>query len=361
VKDLSKHIEYLLLSNDCLIIPQFGAFVARYMTSEWSEKEEIFLPPYRLVHFNDNIRHNDNLLASSLMHMYRINQDEALKWIDEYVKYINEELLVNGSFDMGSIGILFKENDFSPISFSACQAGVVSPELYGLDSFQTSILPEEILCKTEKPAEKKKRLAFIEKDDTHITIRLNRKAVNVVSTIAACILLFFMFSTPVQNTSKTTDLSSNKELFFPRNLIPHQQTSSNEKKSMVETTVTSENKTKAEAASAKKENITASVTTELKNNSSSVALPNAQPTQKVAPAKPRGKYCIVMSSAVSKKNAEAYTAHLKKDGYNAEILDNGKIRRVIIGGFETEESCREQIKEMHKIKKYKDCWFMKLD
>ena len=77
--------------------------------------------------------------------------------------------------------------------------------------------------------------------------------------------------------------------------------------------------------------------------------------------KPQGKYCIVMSSAVSQKNAERFTKHLKDAGYNAEIINNGKIRRVIISGFQTEESCREQIKEMHKNQEYKDCWFMKLD
>ena len=68
-----------------------------------------------------------------------------------------------------------------------------------------------------------------------------------------------------------------------------------------------------------------------------------------------------LSSAVSQKNAERFTKHLKDAGYNAEIINNGKIRRVIISGFQTEESCREQIKEMHKNQEYKDCWFMKLD
>ena len=68
-----------------------------------------------------------------------------------------------------------------------------------------------------------------------------------------------------------------------------------------------------------------------------------------------------LSSAVSQKNAERFTKHLKDAGYNAEIINNGKIRRVIISGFQTEESCREQITEMHKNQEYKDCWFMKLD
>ncbi len=361
MKDLSRHIEYLLLSHDCLIIPQFGAFVARYMTSEWSEKEEIFLPPYRLVHFNEKIRHNDNLLTSSLMHIYKINQDEALKWIDEYVSYINEELLVNGSFDMGSIGILYKENDFSPISFSACQAGVVSPELYGLDSFQASLLPEDILNRNEKTAENVQRLPVIEKDPDYITIRINRKVVNVVSTIAACVVLFFLFSTPAQNTDKTADLSSNKELFLRHNLIPHPYTTAKVKQSKVETKVASENKKKVDAPSPAKEIIAAKSSVPENPVAALPAVSKAESPKEVTPAKPRSKYCIVMSSAVSKKNAEAYTASLKKNGYNAEILDNSKIRRVIIGGFETEESCREQIKEMHKIKQYKDCWFMKLN
>ncbi|MBO4642009.1 MAG: SPOR domain-containing protein [Bacteroidaceae bacterium] len=354
VNDLSKHIEYLLLSNDCLIVPQLGAFVVRHMNSEWSEEEEIFLPPYRQVHFNEKIRHNDNLLASSLIHFHKISFEEALKWIDEYVKLINEELLVNGSFDMGSIGVLYKENDSSPISFSACKAGVTAPELYGLDTFQASYLPDVLLKTVDTTIENTQRIAAIEKDKNHITIRLNRKVFNVVTTIAASIVLFFMFSTPVQNTSMTTDLSSNKEIFFPKNLIPHQATSQTEKKSTIETersfgpTINVEEKTL-------ETNLTEETTSTTENHVEKESAEHAK--SEIS----HGKYCIVMSSAVSQKNAERYTEYLRKAGYNAEIFDNGKIRRVIIGGFQTEESCREQIKEMHKNKEYKDCWFMKLN
>ena len=353
MNDLSKHIEYLLLSNDCLIIPRLGAFVVRYMNSEWSKEEEIFLPPYRQVHFNEKICHNDNLLASSLMHFYKISSEEAFKWIDEYVNLINEELLVNGSFDMGSIGVLFKENDFSPISFSACKAGVTTPELYGLDSFHASYLTEIVQKAVEMSQDDSLRIAAIEKDRNHITIRLNRKAFNVVTTIAASIVLFFLFSTPVQNTSMTTDLSSNKEIFFPKNLIPHQATSQTEKESTIETerslgqTINVDEKAPAT-------NLTEGITSTTENH---LEKESTEPAKSIS----HGKYCIVMSSAVSQKNAERYTEHLKKAGYNAEIFDNGKIRRVIIGGFQTEESCREQIKEMHKYQEYKDCWFMKLN
>ena len=193
----------MLLSNDCLIVPQLGAFVVHHTDSEWSEEEELFLPPFRQVHFNSKICYIDNLLAGSLMHFYKISSEEALRWIDEYVNQINEELLFNGSFDLGSIGVLFKENEFSPISFSACKAGVTTPELYGLDTFQASHLPEVLLKDSETFTEDKQRIAAIEKDKNHITIRLNRKVFNVVATIAASIILFFMFSTPVQNTSMT--------------------------------------------------------------------------------------------------------------------------------------------------------------
>ncbi len=354
MNDLSKHIEYLLLSNDCLIVPQLGAFVVRHMNSEWSEEEELFLPPYRQVHFNEKIRHNDNLLTSSLMQFYKISSEEALKWIDEYVKQINEELLVNGSFDLGSIGVLFKENDFSPISFSACKAGVTAPELYGLDTFQASYLPDVLLKTAETRIENTQRIAAIEKDNNHITIRLNRKVFNVVTTIAASIVLFFLFSTPVQNTSMTTDLSSNKEIFFPKNLIPRQATSQTNNESTIETAraagTTTNVEEKASATNLIEEK-TSTTENYVKKESSKLNEPEIS----------HGKYCIVMSSAVSQKNAERYTEYLRKAGYNAEIFDNGKIRRVIIGGFQTEESCREQIKEMHKNQEYKDCWFMKLN
>ncbi len=45
VIELERHIEILLLSNDCVIVPDFGGFMAHHVDAYYDEEETIFLPP----------------------------------------------------------------------------------------------------------------------------------------------------------------------------------------------------------------------------------------------------------------------------------------------------------------------------
>ena len=48
MNNLFKHIEYLLLRNDCVIVPGFGAFIATNLPARIDyEKERFYLPPAR--------------------------------------------------------------------------------------------------------------------------------------------------------------------------------------------------------------------------------------------------------------------------------------------------------------------------
>ena len=49
---IDRHIEILLLENDCIIVPGLGGFVAYYSEAYYEEAENIYLPPYRTVGFN---------------------------------------------------------------------------------------------------------------------------------------------------------------------------------------------------------------------------------------------------------------------------------------------------------------------
>ena len=46
--ELAKHIEILLLDNDCVIVPEFGGFMAHHVNSVYDEEDGLFLPPRRI-------------------------------------------------------------------------------------------------------------------------------------------------------------------------------------------------------------------------------------------------------------------------------------------------------------------------
>ena len=44
--ELAQHIEALLLENDCVIVPNFGGFVAHYAPATYVKKKKIFFTSY---------------------------------------------------------------------------------------------------------------------------------------------------------------------------------------------------------------------------------------------------------------------------------------------------------------------------
>ena len=65
VIELERHIEILLLSNDCVIVPNLGGFVAHNIEARYQEQEQLFLPPLRTLGFNPQLTINDSLLVQS--------------------------------------------------------------------------------------------------------------------------------------------------------------------------------------------------------------------------------------------------------------------------------------------------------
>lgn len=78
--ELAKHIEVLLLDNDCVIVPGFGGFVTHYIPATRIAEENLFLPPTRIIGFNPSLTMNDGLLAQSYASVYDTTFPDATKW-----------------------------------------------------------------------------------------------------------------------------------------------------------------------------------------------------------------------------------------------------------------------------------------
>ena len=89
---IDRHIEILLLENDCVIVPGLGGFVAHHLTAKYDETECLFLPPYRTLGFNPQLKVNDSLLAQSFVEAYDIAFPEAMRQIEEEVEAIHRTL-----------------------------------------------------------------------------------------------------------------------------------------------------------------------------------------------------------------------------------------------------------------------------
>ena len=61
--ELARHIEILLLENDCVIVPELGGFIAHYQPAYYAESDNIYFPPMRTIGFNPQLTMNDGLLV----------------------------------------------------------------------------------------------------------------------------------------------------------------------------------------------------------------------------------------------------------------------------------------------------------
>ena len=114
---LSKAINSLLYTNDCVTVPGFGSFIVNKFSSVYDEKYGKFYPPSRRVSFNSKIKNNDGLLANFISNEEGIDFSVAVKNIHNEVinwkKKLNKEPLV-----LNNIGELSYNSDenivFSP-------------------------------------------------------------------------------------------------------------------------------------------------------------------------------------------------------------------------------------------------------
>lgn len=95
--EINRHIEILLLSNDCVIVPGFGGFMAHHVDARYDGTDNMFLPPLRTVGFNPQLTMNDSLLVLSYVETYDMSYPEALRRIEDEVAEIRQTLENEGN------------------------------------------------------------------------------------------------------------------------------------------------------------------------------------------------------------------------------------------------------------------------
>lgn len=74
---------------------------------------------------------NDSLLALSYVEAYDISYPEALNRIADEVTEMRQTLENSGKFELNDIGTIILNEDGN-YTFEPCEAGILTPELYGL-------------------------------------------------------------------------------------------------------------------------------------------------------------------------------------------------------------------------------------
>lgn len=200
-----EHIEYLMLSNDCVVVPGFGAFIAQYTSSNNCAQNSTFTSPKRSISFNASINHNDGLLANSIAKKASIPYAEALKQIEKSTTICRQALSDGSEVPFGRLGF-FISNAEGHIEFIPFHHELANDDFFGLQSFSFPTLAE----RNAQVATEETVSETYSEPEINIGRRnwFSHKAVQIVASIVMLVCLTFALSTPIIVDKPTHQLAT---------------------------------------------------------------------------------------------------------------------------------------------------------
>lgn len=368
--ELTKHIEILLLENDCVIVPELGGFITYYQPAHYEESEGVYLPPTRMVGFNPQLTMNDGLLAQAYMQTHHTDFLDACKMIAVKVNELKESLYQEGLVELSGIGTLHYTM-YSQYEFHPLENGVMAPGLYALDAFSIAPLVAEVVTETvaEPEMPRERRIVPEKKKSYSLNSQWFGNAVAVV--IAA--VLFFALSVPVENTyidkgnyaSLGTDglFDAIRSQSMATALGAEARRQPQQQKSNVVPVVVKVEKV-APALTPKVE--TPKVETS-KVEAPKVAVKKAETKKsetKKSVAKPavvasKKHYHLIVASLATSADAERMLKEYKQQGYaGASVLQGGGRYRISLCSYAVRAEAQNKLNELKKVDAFKNAWML---
>ena len=323
MREIERHIVRLLLDNDCVIVTGFGGFLAHRIPASYNKAEGIFLPPSRTIGFNPMLTMNDSLLAQAYASCYDISYPEALKHIDNDVAVLKQTIEEEGELNICGLGRIVL-NQSGNYDFHPDQSGFVSPDLYGLDTFEiTPMAAEESM---EEPQQ--------ELPNTAITMQpviteqpKSQPVVQQVTEVSA-----------ETNTTSETQQEETKEkeiaIRIPMRTLKHI------------------------AAACIAIIILLSVPSKLGDSSKNYTSHGAIDTSFLY-TKDESYFTIVLASRVARKNAEEYAKLLQSKGIDAAVTSQGGTK-VTYKKFKNKEEAQKAMRVLSDRKEFNGCWITEI-
>lgn len=316
--------------------------MTHYVDARFDDTDRMFLPPLRTIGFNPQLTLNDSLLAQSYVEAYDISYPEALKRIEDEVAELRQRLENEGSYELPDVGVLSLNADHHYV-FEPCEAGLLTPSLYGLDGFQMTPLeaaPAADAGEEGAPAEAAapRRAATLAMDAgaaregsgrDRRTITLSLAAVRDVAAACIAVMCFFLFTSPLGNDPRTELRQGGINTEFLTRVMPR--------------------------------NVSLRAATKADAGERAPQAPAAKAGAEAAPATaPDTYYCIVLASHVARDNAEEYVARLAKAGLDgARVLTPAKAsRKVVYGRYASEREALDALDRLGGDRHFADSWVL---
>jgi nucleoid DNA-binding protein/cell division protein FtsN len=144
-------IENLLYTHDCVIIPNFGGFVLNTQDFQLDDAQVIH-PKSKWVAFNERLRSDDGLIATSWAKEKGISQKQAFSAVHKFAETLSSQIKVDKQFQFGNIGT-FHLSKSGRLQFEPIQAINFDLNQYGLTAVSIGQIKKKPVLQ-ETPVEK---------------------------------------------------------------------------------------------------------------------------------------------------------------------------------------------------------------
>lgn len=342
MKEIIRHIEILLLDNDCVIVPGFGGFVTQHVPAHYEREEGMYFPPIRTLGFNPHLKMNDSLLVQSYADTHEMSYPDAMHCVEAEVEEMRKRLGEEGRCELHGLGMLLLNGDGN-MEFEPCLAGVLTPRYYGLSSYEIACLEEKAsqsapvvnindveLFKPEQEGKEDNKRSF------HFKMNWIRNAA------VACAIGFTFFMLPQLQTNGNDPVSVNTGLLS--RVMPKDIVNGNPAMQPIHASSTMMPETDG-----------LQLPSFVMNSGKLDELFMTEDVEK-------SYFSIVLASHVSVNNAIDFVKELHLQGLSgAKVLPKGSVK-VIYGHFETkEEAYNVLIPLRENDANFADAWVMEID
>lgn len=330
--NIGKYIHKLLLENETVIIPGFGAFVSNYKPAEINEDTNELKPPSKEISFNKQIRNNDGLLVGSVALGESVSHFDALKKIEKERENIIYQLDKGEKVTLENTGELFVNEKFE-IQFIPFDDDNLLLDSFGLETIllEDSVEKEEILIADNIETEKEEITKEEKTSEPEIVI-IPEKEISKPEPIPA----------QIQNREPEKEKKKRGWLWLLLMLVPIiivgvyllNQKKTDDKppaKTIEKSTLTIK-----EESILTQDSITTDSTSVLSQDSFYTEKVDTIPVETVIPDSP--KFYLVGGSFKEEQNADNYLIELKDKGFKPFNLGKrGNFYIIGIGAFNTEK------------------------
>lgn len=351
---LSVYVTELLKTNDCVIIPDLGGFIANYVSSVSNTLGDQFYPPTKEIVFNGKLKKNDGLLVNYICEQEGVGYLEARKIVSEFVSECQFKLENGERVEFEQLGaLLFDQNEH--LSFEASQKGNVRMDAFGLESFHFPQLVNKY-GHTPKPI-------FRDKEPEHQAHRkpIVKYALLVLPILAAMYLIPKLIQHEPAVMEPTSNTASLSIADSPVSIHPDASSTSLSLQAEPKSDLPVTDKEVKEAVQfsepmtviEKKQEGAKIVSSEIPQPEKTIAQtivnePNAN-----------GKFHVVGGCFTVRENADKLAQQLIQKGYPAEVANLGKrFFRVSVQSFKTRKEAEEAMIKLFEAEPDADYWLM---